>query len=116
MRIRKTSRNFRRLQKTYKTSWDFTAEVSAVPSLARTNALNSKSTTPKGLLSSYFDIPKNDLKLTSASYDELKEYMALDVQLTEHDDILKFRLQQKSKFPILFSMVQDFYAVPASNT
>ncbi|CAF4682803.1 unnamed protein product, partial [Rotaria sp. Silwood2] len=70
----------------------------------------------KGLLSSCFDIPKIDLKLTSPSYDELKEYMTLDVQLTEQDDILQFWLQQKSKFPILFSIVQDFYAVPASNT
>ncbi|CAF3408075.1 unnamed protein product [Rotaria sp. Silwood2] len=83
---------------------------------APTNALDSKSTASKGLLSSCFDIPKNDLKSTSPSYDELKEYMTLDVQLTEHDDILQFWLQQKSKFPILFSIVQDSYAVPASNT
>ncbi|CAF4717637.1 unnamed protein product, partial [Rotaria sp. Silwood2] len=83
---------------------------------ACTNALNSKSTASKGLLSSCFDIPKIDLKSTSPSYDELKEYMTLDVQLTEQDDILQFWLQQKSKFPILFSVVQDFYAVPASNT
>ncbi|CAF3172584.1 unnamed protein product [Rotaria sp. Silwood2] len=83
---------------------------------ACTNALDSKSTASKGLLSSCFDIPKIDLKLTSPSYDELKEYLTLDVQLTEQDDILQFWLQQKSKFPILFSIVQDFYAVPASNT
>ncbi|CAF4082991.1 unnamed protein product [Rotaria sp. Silwood2] len=83
---------------------------------ACTNALDSKSTASKDLLSSCFDIPKIDLKSTSPSYDELKEYMTLDVQLTEQDDILQFWLQQKSKFPILFSVVQDFYAVPASNT
>ncbi|CAF0877146.1 unnamed protein product [Rotaria sordida] len=83
---------------------------------ARTNALDSKSTASKGLLSYCFDIPKNDLQSTSISYDELKEYIALNVQLTEHDDILHFWLQQKVKFPILFSMVQDFYAVPALNT
>ena len=42
--------------------------------------------------------------------------MGLNVQLHENDDILLFWLQQKSKFPILFSIVQDFYAIPASNT
>ncbi|CAF1317924.1 unnamed protein product [Rotaria sordida] len=83
---------------------------------ARTNTLDSKSTASKGLLSYCFDIPNNDLKSVSASYDELKEYIALNVQLTEQDDILQFWLQQKSKFPVLFSMVQDFYSVPASNT
>ncbi|CAF3148872.1 unnamed protein product [Rotaria sp. Silwood2] len=82
----------------------------------RTNAPDSQPTTSKGLLSYCFDIPETDFKSTSTSYDELKEYMALDVQLTEDDNILEFWLQQKSKFPVLFSIVQDFYAVPASNT
>ncbi|CAF4837251.1 unnamed protein product, partial [Rotaria sp. Silwood2] len=78
--------------------------------------VDSKLITSKGLLSYCFDIPETDFKPTSTSYDELKEYMALDVQLTEDDNILEFWLQQKSKFPVLFSIVQDFYAVPASNT
>jgi hypothetical protein len=42
--------------------------------------------------------------------------MASNIQLNESDDVLSFWLQHKLKFPILFSIVQDFYAIPASNT
>jgi len=81
-----------------------------------TNALDSQTTTSKCLLSYCFDTPQNHLKSISTPYDELNEYLELNVQLNEKDDILQFWLQQKLKFPILFSIVQDLYAVPASNT
>jgi hypothetical protein len=81
-----------------------------------TNALDSQLTTSKGLLSSCFDKPRSDSKSTLTPYDELNEYMMINVQLNEEDDILKFWLNQKSTFPILFTVVQDFYAIPASNT
>jgi hypothetical protein len=61
-------------------------------------------------------MPKSDLKLAPTPYNELEEYMALNVQLNENDDILSFWLRYKLKCPILFSIVQDFYAIPASNT
>ncbi|CAF2995343.1 unnamed protein product, partial [Rotaria sp. Silwood2] len=68
------------------------------------------------VLSKCFDLPKNDLKLSLNPYQELDEYMNLNVQINEVDDILLFWLTQKSKFPTLFSIVRDYDAVPASNT
>jgi hypothetical protein len=41
--------------------------------------------------------------------------MNLNIQLNEDDDILMFWLQHKSKFPILTSIVHDYYAIPQSN-
>ncbi|CAF4349311.1 unnamed protein product [Rotaria socialis] len=78
--------------------------------------LDFQSTNPKSLLSQCFDVPKNDLKLSITPYDELEEYMVLNVQLNENDHVLLFWLQHKLKFPTLFTMVRDFYAIPASNT
>jgi hypothetical protein len=90
--------------------------TTAATTSADTNALDTQSTTSKGLLSYCFDVPQSHLKSASTPYDELNEYMKLNVQLDEEDDILQFWLKQKSKFPILFTIVQDLYAVPASNT
>ncbi|CAF2512166.1 unnamed protein product [Rotaria sp. Silwood2] len=42
--------------------------------------------------------------------------MQLDIRLNEDDDVLLFWLQHQSKLPILASIVQKFYAIPASNT
>ncbi|CAF0799476.1 unnamed protein product [Adineta steineri] len=84
--------------------------------LTDTNALDSRSATTKGILSHCFDVPRDDFKSATTPYDELNDYMALNVKLNEEDDILKFWLQQKLKFPVLFSIVRDFYAIPASNT
>jgi hypothetical protein len=83
---------------------------------AHTRGLHLPSTTTKSLLSQCFDMSKSDSKLASTPYDELEEYMASNIQLNESDDVLSFWLQHKLKFPILFSIVQDFYAIPASNT
>ncbi|CAF5054650.1 unnamed protein product, partial [Rotaria magnacalcarata] len=68
------------------------------------------------LLLQCFDLPKNDLKTSSKPYQEFDEYMKLNVQINETDDFSLFWLTHKSKFPTLFSIVQDYYAVPAANT
>ena len=78
--------------------------------------LDPQSSLPKTLLSQCFDTPKSDLKLSTTPYDELEEYMALNVRLSENDDVLLFWLKHKMKFPTLFNIVQDLYAIPSSNT
>ncbi|CAF2573675.1 unnamed protein product [Rotaria sp. Silwood2] len=78
--------------------------------------LDPQTSSPKTLLSQCFDTSKNDLKLSTTPYDELEEYMAFNVRLSENDDILLFWLNHKMKFPTLFNIIQDFYAIPASNT
>ncbi|CAF0927295.1 unnamed protein product [Rotaria sp. Silwood1] len=83
---------------------------------ARIVELDPQTSSPKTLLSQCFDTPKNDLKLPTTPYDELEEYIALNVRLSENDDILLFWLNHKMKFPTLFNIFQDFYAIPASNT
>ncbi len=67
------------------------------------------------LLSKFFDLPTTQ-KPSSTPFDELNEYMNLNIQLNEDDNVLIFGLQHQSKFPILTSIVQDYYAIPASNT
>jgi hypothetical protein len=78
--------------------------------------LDPQSSSPKSLLSKCFDTPQDDLKLSTTPYDELEECMALNVRLSENDDILLFWLEHKMKYPTLFKIVQDFYAIPSSNT
>ncbi|CAF1366193.1 unnamed protein product [Rotaria sordida] len=78
--------------------------------------LDTQSASSTSVLSKCFNLLKNDLKLSLNPYQELDEYMNLNVQINEADDILLFWLTQKSKFPTLFSLVQDYYAAPASNT
>ncbi|CAF3368303.1 unnamed protein product [Rotaria socialis] len=77
--------------------------------------LGFQSTNSKSLLSQCLDVSKNDLKSSIIPYGELEEYMALNLKLNENDDVLLFWLQHKLKFPTLLTMVQDFYAMPASN-
>jgi hypothetical protein len=83
--------------------------------VSKTAPDRSSSSNTKSLLSQCFDVPKSDTSGTTP-YNELEKYMDLDVQLNEDDDILSFWLQHKHKFPILFSIVKDFYAIPSSNT
>ncbi len=85
-------------------------------SLVLSSELNPKSSPPKSLLSKCFDKPRKDSGVSTTPYDELEEYMALNVRLNEHDDILLFWLEHKTKFPTLFKIVQDIYAIPAANT
>ncbi|CAF1436489.1 unnamed protein product, partial [Rotaria sp. Silwood1] len=59
-------------------------------SSARIVELDPQTSSPKTLLSQCFDTPKNDLKLPTTPYDELEEYIALNVRLSENDDILLF--------------------------
>ncbi|CAF2058642.1 unnamed protein product [Rotaria magnacalcarata] len=76
----------------------------------------SKPITSNYLLTRCFDqpplIPKPVLTPTS----ELDNYMSLDIQLRENDDVLLFWKENIELFPILSSMVCDLFATPASNT
>ncbi|CAF3571137.1 unnamed protein product [Rotaria socialis] len=82
----------------------------------RVAELDPQTSLPKTLLSQSFDTPKDNFKLSTTPYEELEEYMALNVRLSENDDIFLFWLNHRTKFPTLFNIVQDFYAIPASNT
>ncbi|CAF3323758.1 unnamed protein product [Rotaria socialis] len=81
-----------------------------------TPELNSQHKSLTNVLSKCFDLPKSDLRLSTTPDHEVDEYMSMNVQMKEGDDILLFWLAHKSRFPILFSIVQDYYAVPAANT
>jgi hypothetical protein len=74
--------------------------ITLMKSLAHTRGLDLPSTTTKSLLLQCFGMPNSDLKLAPTPYDELEEYVALNVQLNENDDILSFWLRYKLKFPI----------------
>jgi len=87
-----------------------------IASLDSTTALDTQSTYSNSLLSKCFDLSTTNQQSSSTPCNELDEYMNLNIQLTENDDILQFWLQHKSKFPNLASIVQDYYAIPASNT
>jgi len=86
-----------------------------VASLISTTTPDTQLKHSNSLLSKCFDLSTIAQKPSSTSYDELDEYMNLNIQLNEDDDILMFWLQNKSKFSILTSIVQDYYAIPASN-
>jgi hypothetical protein len=89
-----------------------------VTSLVSTSTSDTQLTHSSSLLSKCFDLSTitQTPSSTSAPFDELDEYMNLNIRLNENDDILLFWLQHQSKFPILTSIVQDYFAVPASNT
>ena len=74
------------------------------------------STGAKSLLSRCFDSPKTTSQSALSPFDELTEDMVLGFQFKEDDDILLFWFKYKMEFPTLFSIVQHYYAIPASNT
>jgi hypothetical protein len=88
-----------------------TIAASPISTSTDTQSIHSSS-----LLSKCFDLPVTAQKHSSISLDELDEYINLNIQLNEDDDILVFWQQNRSKFPILTSIVQDYYSIPASNT
>ncbi len=92
------------------------AITTAATPFTSTSTSDVQSSHSNGLLSKCFDLPAAPLNSSLASYNELDEYMNLNVQLNEDDDILLFWQQHQSKFPILTSIVRDYYAIPASNT
>ena len=69
----------------------------------------------KNLLSQCFDVPRESSKPTSTTYDELAQYMDLNIQLNEDDDVLTFWSRCQSEFPVLTSIVQKYFAIPATN-
>ncbi|CAM4913863.1 unnamed protein product [Rotaria socialis] len=76
----------------------------------------SKPITSNYLLTRCFNqvplIPKPALTPTS----ELDNYMSLEIQFREDDDVLFFWKENTELFPMLSSMVRDFFAIPTSNT
>ena len=68
------------------------------------------------LLSKCFDPPATTQNSSSTLSNELDEYLNLNIQLNENDDVLVFWQQRQLKFPILTSIVRYYYAIPASNT
>ncbi|CAF0760780.1 unnamed protein product [Rotaria sordida] len=61
--------------------------TTTTPSPVHTNSLDSQSTTSKGPLSYYFDIPHNFITLSTTPY-ELDEYVPSNVPFSEHDNVL----------------------------
>lgn len=88
----------------------------AIAPIVSTSVSDVQSLHSNSLLSKCFDLPIPAPNSLSTSSNELEEYLNLNVQLHEDDDILLFWRQNRSKFPILTSIVQDYYAIPASNT
>ncbi len=84
-------------------------------SAACTAELGDQPSTSKSLLQQCFDSPKSNLKSSTTPYEELEKYMAMDTSLDE-TDALSFWLAYKHEFSTLFCIVQDYYAIPASNT
>lgn len=81
-----------------------------------TNNFQSSSSITKSILSQCFDAPTTNLTSSPQPFHELEEYLSADFQFDENDDVLSFWIKEKSKFPSLFSIVKDFYTIPASNT
>ena len=97
-------------------STSYVTSTANVHSPAETAKPDYSSTATKSLLSKCFDAPKTNSRSALSPFDELTEYMTLDFQFKEDDDILLFWLKYKMKFPTLFSIVRHYYAIPASNT
>jgi hypothetical protein len=72
--------------------------------------------TSHSLLTRCFDQPQPKLISTSTSANELENYMALDTQISENDDVLLFWKENTKLFPQLSTIVRDLFAIPASNT
>ncbi|CAF2119222.1 unnamed protein product, partial [Rotaria magnacalcarata] len=68
------------------------------------------------LLSFCFDRPQQKIISNSTPLNELYDYMTLDVQINECDDILSFWKANVKSFPTLSAIVCDLFAIPASNT
>ncbi|CAF4148010.1 unnamed protein product, partial [Adineta steineri] len=68
----------------------YISSTTNIYSLANTPTPDHSSTATKSLLSKSFDSPKTNSQSALSSFDELTEYMALDFQRNENDDILLF--------------------------
>ena len=97
-------------------STSYVTSTANVHSPAEAAKPDHSSIATKSLLSKCFDSPKTNSQSPLSPFDELTEYMALDFQFKEDDDILLFWLKYKMKFLKLFSIAQHYNAIPASNT
>lgn len=95
---------------------DNTTGSKAPTTTVSTTFNTTTSTSSNSLLFRCFDQPQPLIKPTSTPVDELHEYMLLDVQIHEHEDVLLFWKKNEKSFPILSSIVCDLFAIPASNT
>jgi len=87
------------------------ATTTASITINKTTAFTSSS-----LLARCFDQQQPTPISTSTPVHELDNYMALDVQIHENDDVLLFWKENAKSFPNLSATVRDLYAIPASNT
>ncbi|CAF1084039.1 unnamed protein product [Rotaria magnacalcarata] len=104
------------------------ARVSSSHTIANTSSGNINTTTTttttntttslasNDLLSFCFDRPQQKIISNSTPLNELYDYMTLDVQINECDDILSFWKANVKSFPTLSAIVCDLFAIPASNT
>ncbi|CAF0812193.1 unnamed protein product [Didymodactylos carnosus] len=83
---------------------DVTSANTTSSSILRTTN-TAANTTSKDLLARCFDLPQPIVKSVPMPTNELNDYMALDVQLDEKDDILIFWKEHAKRFPILASIV-----------
>jgi len=96
------------------------------PTLDSTNVLKATTTSitydtsrpvnAKNLLIRCFDQTQSIIKPVPTPVTELDNYMALDVQIHDNDDVLIFWEEHEILFPTLASIVRDLFAIPASNT
>ncbi|CAF3827344.1 unnamed protein product [Rotaria sp. Silwood1] len=91
--------------------------VAATDSKTGTSTTSSTFSTSKpvptnDLVGRCFDQPQPLVKLAN----ELDDYMALETQLHEIDDVLLFWKENAKKFPVLSSIVRDLFLISASNT
>ncbi|CAF4085749.1 unnamed protein product [Rotaria sordida] len=77
------------------------------------STFNTSTAVPSNdLLGRCFDQSQPVVKLAN----ELDDYMLLETQLHETDDVLLFWKENAKNFPVLSSIVRDIFAIPASNT
>ncbi|CAF1440028.1 unnamed protein product [Rotaria sordida] len=77
------------------------------------STFNTSTAVPSNdLLGRCFDQSQPVVKLAN----ELDDYMLLETQLHETDDVLLFWKENAKNFPVLSSIVRDIFVIPASNT
>lgn len=92
-------------------------DVNAQPTSAEPKITTAANSTPsRSLLVRCFDQPKPVVKTVPSPTKELDDYMSMDFQLYETDDVLSFWKTYSNTFPSLSSLARDLFAIPAANT
>ncbi len=84
------------------------AAVSSTSVTTASNLCKIATPTPvNSLLSRCLDQPQPTNKPTSTPLNELHDYMLLNVQIDEQDDVLLFWKKNEKSFPLLSSIIRD---------